>query len=147
MTKATFDNYVSKLKASGVTEFVIRAESGNKTFYHNEETGKLKTTDTYVVAIELDRNYAKSGTRFTIEVFDFDDIDAVLAVDVPFATAVNLVKAMGVYDDEVDKYFKNTPVRMDLRPGTAGLEIDRDSDGNPILGPGTIGLVTPGHVK
>lgn len=61
---------------------------------------------------------------------------------VPLKETIELLRASGDYSNDTDKFFKQIPVRMELKPGTAGLAPTKDSNGNPTIASGRSGYVT-----
>ena len=51
---------------------------------------------------------------------------------------------IGVYNDEWKAFFGKIPRKMDIMPGTAGITIMKDKDGNDTLPPHSVGMITYG---
>jgi hypothetical protein len=144
MTKEVFQSFIDTAKANGVTEYTIRAENANRIVPHNDDSGRIVLGDDHITCIELSRNYQVEGTRYIITVITYDTIDSVILQDIDVATSIKIMTALGMFDADMEKFFKQAPVRRDLKPGTAGLAVRTDSDGNPVVATGSVGYVTHG---
>ena len=142
MTKAEFDKIVNAGKSAGLDSYVVRAEGGNRMFYHNNDFGIIYPKDTYVVCFELSRNYANEKGQFNISLVPYDDIDTVKIIDIPFVEALNLMDKLGCKDDALLELVKKTPRRQPIQPGTAGLAPIKDKDGNDTINTPVAGYVT-----
>ena len=139
MTKETYDSFISALQSVDVKEYVIRCEGGNRMVYHNGKTSFVFAKDDHIEAIEITQNYAVDGGQFDVICVPYENIDTVKAVAITFEQGIKLMEALG--NSGLDEFFSKTPIRQDIKPGTANLAAMKDGKGNNILPPGTSGYV------
>lgn len=142
MTKETFEKFINAAKAKGITNYAIRCEGGNRIIYHNDTTGKIILLEDEIISVTLSKNYATPSQSFVISAITYDCIDDVLLNDIPFAESIEILKGLNVWNDELKKFFAQTPNKKDIVPGTAGLSEIKDKDGNTVIGKGSAGYVT-----
>lgn len=142
MTKAQFDKFVQDCKDSGIDKFAVRFEGGNRSAVHGYDSTRIIGREEDIVIIEPTHNYATPNGQFNITVCTYEMIDNVRVLDATFKQTIDMLTNLGVYDDDMEAMIKSSVIRQPLIPGTAGLAPIKDSDGNDVIPPGSVGYVT-----
>lgn len=142
MTKAQFDKFVQDCKDAGIDKFAVRFEGGNRTAVHGYDSTRIIGRADDIIIIEPTHNYTTPNGQFNITTCTYEMIDNLRALDVPYKESIDLLKNLGVWDEDMEDMFKHSVKRQPIIPGTAGLAPIKDSDGNDVIPPGSVGYVT-----
>lgn len=147
MTKSNFDNFLSAIKSANIKGYCIRCEGGNRILYHNGTSSVIVEKSDHIVCIEVTKNYGSTDGAFNIIMVPYENIDDIKVLDTTFADSLIIMEALGAKNDDVIAFMKQSPTRMPVVPGTAGLEpiIKKDERTGkmvPVMGTGSRGYVT-----
>lgn len=147
LSKQNFDSFLSALNSVNIKEYSIRCEGGNRILYHNGTTSVIVPKDDHIICIEVTKNYGSPDGAFNVLMVPYDNIDDIKVNDTTFVGALSVMEALGAKTDEVMAFMKQSPTRMPIIPGTAGLKpvtIKDEETGKEVsvLGSGSRGYVT-----
>lgn len=142
MTKSGLEDFIAQCKAVGIEKIAVRFEDGSRSVVIGNESCRVILRDDDVIFIEPTHNYATPTGQFNVTSCPYDEINDVRALDATVQQTIDLLTALGLYDEDSEELIKHTAKRQTLIPGTAGLDTIKDSDGNDVIPPGSVGYVT-----
>lgn len=145
MEKALIDTFVAALTAAGKTDYYIRCEGGNRVLCQNGTNSLiLQPNDSVVLGLEVSSNWAGFKGPFDLKCTPYSNIDDMFAINLTVDEVLSVMTTYGVNTDEVKSVLANNGVRWGIKPGTNGMAVRVDSNGNPILEAGLPATVTKG---
>lgn len=142
MTKATFQNILSKFEEVGIENYMV-CIGGDNTRMFNNATSIVYDTGSNVMIFSLTDNVGNLNTDavYDITVVDYENISNVKAIGMSYDQGIAIMDALGYGSDEkFQDLIKNNKPRSNNNPGVGGnLKIFTeetpvlDGDGNPVL--------------
>lgn len=145
MTKSELQSFMTACENANVKKIAIRYEDGSRSIITNADQCKVELLDDYAIFIEPTHNYATSDGQYNVTCCPYDYIDNARALDLTIQQTIDLLTELNLYDpndDEMKEFIGNTTKRATVIPGTAGMDTIKDSDGNDVIPPGSVGYVT-----
>ena len=158
MDKAEVVNFVNSLKEKGIDRFVIRYEGGNRFTDSKSDSSRIYLGDDHVVILDTSNNFTNKNARFNIRCIPYENIDNIAAYDLTTAEAVDVLKAEGCWNDEMEELIKMRGGKVVIKPITNntsayGEETKKELDDNeeevdvPVIEGDEPGRVISGYDK
>lgn len=145
MEKAELESFLQCCKDAGINQWMLRFEGGNRSAIHGNDQGRIVLRDSDLIIVEPTHNYATPNGQFNITSCCYDMIDNVRVLDLTYQQTIDLMKNLGIYDEDMEDMIKHSTKRMSFVVGNnsnAGLAVLKDSDGNDVIPPGSSGYIT-----
>lgn len=142
MTKSDLEDFMTKCENANITKISIRYEDGSRSIIADGDQSKIILLDDVAIFVEPSHNYATSDGQYNITSCPYEYIDNVRALDLTIQQTIDLLTELGQTDTEINELISNTTKRSVVIPGTAGMDTIKDSDGNDVIPPGSVGYVT-----
>lgn len=141
MERSDIESIVGKLKKCGVDSYVLRVEGGNLNVFHGKEDKISLVEENYLVAVRNTKNYALPGDKqFDMLFIPYDTIDNMKTIGLSFVETVNVLKELGINDNEINTFLQGAPERRSLTVNTPTYATVIDKNGNITVNEG------PGYV-
>ena len=145
MNKTQLDKFITAANAAKVKEYIIRCENANRMISHNGDTRIIIEVDDGVLALETAANYAKDKGPFDLKFVPVEDLETIFVNNIDVSQALSIIGAYHPVSDEVKTMLSKYGARVGIRPGTDGLAVRVDSNGNAILDTTIAASVTNGN--
>lgn len=142
MTKSQLEDFISKCKDAKIEKISVRFEDGSRSVVIGNDSCRVILLDDVVIFIEPTHNYATPNGQFNITSCPYEEINNVRALDATYQQTIDLLTSLGIYNDDTKDLIKSSVKRQPIIPGTAGLAPIKDSDGNDVIPPGSVGYIT-----
>ena len=116
MDKNTVVNFVNELKSKGIERFVIRYEGGNRFTDSKSDSSRIYLADNYVVALDTTNNFNNANARFNIRIIPYDNIDDIIAYDLTTVETIEVLKAEGCWNEDMQELVKSRGGRVFIKP-------------------------------
>lgn len=133
MTKAFMDTFIAALTTAGVTSYNVRCEGANRIVSHNGDNRLILEGDNSILALEITSNNINYKGGFDLKCVPYDDIEDIYSMNLSVKQVISILTTYGLLTDDARNMISKYGARYDIKPGTNGLAIRADSDGNAIL--------------
>ena len=116
MDKNTVVNFVNELKSKGIERFVIRYEGGNRFTDSKSDSSRIYLADNYVVVLDTTNNFNNANARFNIRLIPYDNIDNIIAYDLTTVETIEVLKAEGCWNEDMQELVKSRGGRVFIKP-------------------------------
>jgi hypothetical protein len=116
MDKSSVVNFVNELKEKGIENFVIRYEGGNRFTDSKSDSSRIYLGDNYVVVLDTTNNFNNPNARFNVRLIPYDNIDNIIAYDLTTVQAIDVLKAEGCWNEDMQSLIRSRGGRVFIKP-------------------------------
>lgn len=116
MDKSTVLNFVNELNSKGIDRYVIRYEGGNRFTDSKSDSSRIYLANDCVVVLDTTTNFTNPNARWNIRKIPYDNIDDIIAYDLTTKDAVEILKAEGCWNEEMQELVKTRGGRVMIKP-------------------------------